>query len=177
MSPQLICLLGAECTGKTTLAIALAAHFGGLWVPEYLRHFCDLHGRIPTRDEQADIMRAQFDQEEQMATKARERGVDYVFCDSTPLLTAVYSEFYFSDSSLFECARALHARYVLTLLLQPDLPWQPDSLRRDGLAVRAHVHTRIQHALQAMHVSQIDVAGLDGARLQTAIEAVETLTC
>jgi nicotinamide riboside kinase len=177
MTPQLICLLGAESTGKTTLAQALAAHFGGLWVPEYLRVFCDQQGRAPHLDEQASIMRAQFDQEEQTVAKARESGVGYVFCDSTPLLTAVYSEFYFSDRSLFECARALHARYVLTLLLQPDLPWQPDGLQRDGDAVRARVHTRIQHALQAMHVSQIDVAGLDGARLQAAIEAVETLTC
>lgn len=177
MSPQLICLLGAECTGKTTLAQALAAHYGGLWVPEYLRTFCDQKGRAPERDEQVSIMRAQFDQEEQTAAKARATGVGYVFCDSTPLLTAVYSAFYFSDSSLFECARALHARYVLTLLLQPDLPWQPDGLQRDGDAVRARVHTRLQRALQAMHVSPIDVAGRGDARLQAAIEAVETLSC
>lgn len=176
-SPQRICLIGAECTGKTTLAQALAAHFGGLWVPEQLREFCDLQGRTPRADEQAAIMRAQFEREEQVAAQALQAGCDYVFCDSPPLLTAVYSDFYFSDQSLFECARALHARYALTLALQPDLPWQPDGLQRASEMERAAVHGRIQQALQAMHVPQIEVSGLHEARLQAAISAVETLTC
>ena len=34
---KLICIIGAECTGKTTLARALAAHFACPWVPEHLR--------------------------------------------------------------------------------------------------------------------------------------------
>jgi len=175
--PQLICLIGAECTGKTTLAQALAAHFSGLWVPEQLRSFCDLHGRTPRADEQAAIMRAQFEREEQVAAQALQAACGYVFCDSPPLLTAVYSDFYFSDQSLFDCARALHARYALTLVLSPDLPWQPDGLQRASEVVRAAVHSRIQHALQAMHMPQIEVAGLHEARLQAGIEAVETLTC
>jgi len=175
--PQRICLIGAECSGKTTLAQALAAHFGGLWVPEHLRVFCEQQGRTPRADEQAAIMRAQFDQEEQVAAQAMQTGCAYVFCDSAPLLTAVYSDFYFSDPSLFDCAHALHARYALTLVLPPDLPWQPDGLQRDGAAVRDAVHARLQHALQIMHVPQIEVAGLGDARLQAAIEAVETLTC
>ena len=50
--PVRVCLMGAECTGKSTLAQALAAHFGGLWVPEYLRAFCDRQGRTPTIDTQ-----------------------------------------------------------------------------------------------------------------------------
>lgn len=172
-----ICLIGAECTGKTTLAQALALHFGGLWVPEQLRAFCDLHGHTPRMEEQATIMRTQFEKEEQVAALARQAGCGYVFCDSPPLLTAIYSDYYFSDRSLFDCARALHARYALTLVLLPDLPWQPDGLQRASEAVRAAVHNRVQQALQAMHVPQIEVAGLHEARLQAAIEAVETLTC
>lgn len=176
-SPQLICLIGAECTGKTTLAQALALHFGGLWVPEQLRAFCDRHGRTPRMEEQADIMRAQFEREEQAAEQALQSAKGHVFCDSAPLLTAIYSDFYFSDPSLFDCARALHARYALTLVLPPDLPWQPDGQQRDSATVRAAIHTRIQHALQGMHLPHIEVAGRDDARLQAAIEAVETLTC
>lgn len=175
-SPQRICLIGAECTGKSTLAQALAVHFGGLWVPEQLRAFCDQHGRTPRMDEQAGIMRAQFEQEEQVAAQALQAGCGYVFCDSAPLLTAIYSAHYFSDRSLLDCAHTLHARYALTLLLQPDLPWQPDGLQRDGAGVRAAVQARVQHALQALHVPHIEVAGMADARFQAAILAVETLT-
>jgi len=174
--PQLICLIGAECTGKSTLAQALAAHFGGLWVPEHLRAFCDRQGRTPKMDEQSGIMRAQFEQEEQVAAQARQAGCTYVFCDSAPLLTAIYSEHYFSDRSLFECAHALHARYALTLMLCPDIRWQSDGLQREGDAVRSAVHTRIQHELQVMRVPQIEVTGREIARLRAAILAVETLT-
>lgn len=170
-----ICLIGAECTGKTTLAQALAAHFGGLWVPEHLRTFCELNGRTPSADEQAAVMRAQFEQEEQVAALALQTGAAYVFCDSAPLLTAIYSDFYFADRSLFDCAHALHARYALTLVLQADLPWQPDGLQRDGEAVRAAIQTRVQHALQALHVPHIEIEGMGDARLQAAILAVETL--
>ncbi len=171
-----ICLIGAECTGKSTLAQALAAHFGGLWVPEHLRTFCELNGRTPRADEQAAIMRAQFEQEEQVAAQALHTACGYVFCDGAPLLTAVYSDYYFSDRSLFDCAQALHARYALTLFMQPDLPWQSDGMQRDGEGVRAAVHARVQHALWTLHVHHLAVAGQHDARLQSAILAVETLT-
>ena len=175
-TPSLICLIGAECSGKTTLAQALAAHFGGLWVPEHLREFCVLHGRTPRADEQALVMRAQFEQEEAVAAQASQAGCPYVFCDSAPLLTAIYSDHYFSDSSLFDCAHALHARYALTLFLCADLPWVADGVQRDGDAVRATIHSQIQRVLQAWRYPEIEVAGRGESRLQAAILAVETLT-
>ena len=174
--PQRICLIGAECTGKSTLAQALASHFGGLWVPEHLRVFCDLHGRTPRSEEQAGIMRAQFEQEEAVFAQARQTGCGHVFCDSAPLLTAIYSDVYFSDRSLFDCAHVLHARYALTLVLMPNMPWQPDGLQRESESARTAVHHRVQQALRVMHVPHIEVEGLGDARLQAAILAVETLS-
>jgi nicotinamide riboside kinase len=173
--PQRICLIGAECTGKSTMAQALAAHFGGLWVPEYLRTFCEVQGRTPRVDEQAAIMRTQFDQEEQVAAQALATGCGHVFCDSAPLLTATYSEFYFSDTSLFVAAHALHGGYALTLLLQPDVPWVADAIQRDGAPVRTRVQALLQHTLQASRYPHIEVSGVGESRLQAAILAVETL--
>lgn len=175
-NPQLICLIGAECTGKTTLAKALAAHFSGLWVPEHLRAFCDLQGRTPRAEEQVLIMRAQLEQEEQVAALAGQTGRAYVICDGAPLLTAIYSDFYFADASLFECAHVLHTRYALTLLLQPDMPWVSDGLQRDGDPARAAIHARLRHELHAMGHPRIEVSGSGESRLQAAILAVETLT-
>ncbi|MFS2019786.1 AAA family ATPase, partial [Massilia sp. CT11-108] len=42
-----VALLGAESTGKSTLAQALAARYGTLWVPEYLREFVEVNARVP----------------------------------------------------------------------------------------------------------------------------------
>ena len=55
-----VCLLGAESTGKSTLAEGLAGRFGTLWNPEYGRPYTEL-GRDPaapwTSDELTHIER------------------------------------------------------------------------------------------------------------------------
>jgi nicotinamide riboside kinase len=175
--PLLVCLIGAECTGKTTLARALAQHFSGFSVPEYLRSFCDQQGRPPNADEQALVMRAQFEQEAQIVVQARQAGCGYVFCDTAPLLTAIYSDFYFADTSLYEAAHALYGRYALTLVLTPDVVWVPDGLQRDGNPARVAVQTMVQHVLQSRRYPYVEVSGAGDRRLQSAILAVETLSC
>ena len=173
---QRICLMGAECTGKTTLARALTQHFSGRWVPEYLRTFCSVQGRTPNLAEQRHVLCTQFEQEEQVVAQATQAGCAFVFCDTAPLLTAIYSGHYFADTSLLDSAHALHGSYVLSLVLQPDLPWQSDGLQRDGEGARLAIHQRVLQELQARRHPHIKVSGLAADRLQAAILAVETLS-
>jgi len=173
-APRLVCLVGAECTGKTTLATALAQHFGGLVVPETLRDFCDQRGRTPTLTEQAGLMDAQVAQEERVLALATQQGQRFIFCDTAPLLTAVYSEHYFADPSLYALAGVLHQRYALTLLLSPDLPWLADGLQRDGMAVRAQVHALLQRALTGC-TPLVLLSGTQASRSQAGVAAVQAL--
>jgi nicotinamide riboside kinase len=178
MEPRLICLIGAECTGKTTLAQALADQMGGLWVPEYLRQFTQTHGRTPQRAEQLHILQEQLRMETEALDLARQQGRSVVFCDTAPLLTAVYSDCVFADASLYPLARSLHARYAMTLFLQPDFPWQADGLQRDGPEARAAVHGAIERALVASGGGGGDawpvvrIAGTAAQRLALACDAV-----
>ncbi len=94
-----------------------------------------------------------------------------IFCDTAPLMTAVYSAHYFNDPSLYPAAHAHHYRYALTLLLQPDLPWQADGVQRDGAAAQAAVHALLLRELAA-HQPVVGIAGCGEARLQAAINAV-----
>jgi len=173
-----ICLLGAECTGKTTLARALALHFSGRYVPETLRQFCETHGRTPTQAEQSTLIDLQLAQEdhaehaEPVEQRGSQLGHDLLFCDTAPLLTAVYSQHYFDDHSLTERARSLHPRYSLTLLLEPDLPWVADGVQRDGPSVRAQVHILLLQALVGA-TNVVPVRGTGQFRTQTAISAME----
>ena len=57
---MVVAVLGAESTGKSTLALALQAALATdgrrvASVGEVLREFCDAHGRTPRRHEQAGI--------------------------------------------------------------------------------------------------------------------------
>lgn len=169
--PRLICLMGAECTGKTTLAQALAQHFGGVWVAEYLRSFCQLNGRTPQAHEQRQICLAQLRAQRQALASARQRGAGMVFCDTSALQTAVYSAFYFADHALLAQARTLHARYALTLLLAPDLPWVADGVQRDGRPVQFQIHALIQQSLATMP-GVVPIHGQGPARWQLALAAV-----
>lgn len=164
----LVALLGAECTGKSTLADALARHFNAGLVTEYLREWCDTHGRTPLRHEQAHIA---AEQAARMAGAAG--GHDLVICDTTPLITALCSEHYFDDPSLTAGALALQRRCDLTLLCAPDLPWEADGFLRDGPGVRAAFDARVRAALTAGGLPWVDIAGSHAQRRATAIAAVQ----
>lgn len=169
---KLICIIGAESTGKTTLAQALAAQFDCLWVPEYLRAFCELRGRTPTQHEQSMILKTQVIDEMSAKVRARGRNRPYVFCDTAPLLTAIYSDFVFGDQSLYARARALHSRYALTLLLEPDIAWVADGLQREGAHVREPITNLIERELAAINASVVHISGQGDARVQAAAQAI-----
>jgi nicotinamide riboside kinase len=172
MQAQLICLIGAECTGKTSLAQALSEQLNGLWVPEYLRTFCNARGRTPTQQEQAHIMETQFQHEAAARQLAGVQCKRWVFCDTAPLLTAVYSDFIFCDTSLLASARMLHTRYALTLLLEPDIAWVADGVQRDGDHVRAPIQTMLEAELARIGHPVARVSGAGPARLVAALQAI-----
>lgn len=141
---QRVAILGAESTGKSTLAAALAAHYGTLWVPEYLREFVETHKRTPQAGEQFHIATTQVARE----TAAMQDARAWLFCDTTPLMTAVYSRYYFAHPDAALAQLAAKHRYDVTIVAAPTNPWIGDGLMRDGDAVRQAVHQLVIDALQ-----------------------------
>lgn len=171
-----IAIVGAESTGKTALAQALAGRMGALsglrctWVPEHLRAWCDAQGRTPRADEQAAIAATQ-----QGWIDAAAASHDVVVCDTTPLMTAVYSDLLFGDCSGTAQAVDWQRRCAITLLSALDIEWQPDGLQRDGPQVRLPVDQRLRALLLAHRLPWAPVAGLGPARVEAAIDAVAPL--
>ena len=171
-----IAVLGAESSGKTTLAAALAQRLGeetGLrctWVPEWLRTWCAREGRTPRLDEQAAIARVQHEHIDAAAA-----GHDVVVCDTTALTTAVYSRLVFGDRSLDASAVALHRRVDITLLTALDLPWVPDGHQRDGAHVRAPVDATLRELLVEHRLDWTLVSGRGERRTESALDAVAPL--
>jgi len=138
MTLQRIAILGAESTGKSTLAPALAARYGTLWVPEYLREFVETHERVPFEHDQVGIARTQRAREDALATSPEARR--FLFCDTTPLVTAVYSRIYWGRVPPELLAMEAAHDYAVTLVTGLDLPWVPDGLQRESEEVRRRVH-------------------------------------
>lgn len=161
MSVARIAILGAESSGKSTLAAALAEHYHTLWVPEYLREFVDTQGRVPREDDQYGIALTQKQREDAAALRA----VRYLFCDTTPLMTALYSKVYWGrvDAQL-GILDSVHD-YALTLVTAPDGPWVPDGLQRESEAVRQSVHALVLANLRARGIAHTVVSGSPAQRM------------
>lgn len=170
-----VCLLGGESTGKSTLALALQHRLERvhglrvLLVPEYLRTWCEEKGRAPKRHEQAAIAN---EQSRRIIEAAQQPGIDLVIADTSALMVAVYSELYFADASLLSAARAEQSRYALSLLTGLDLPWTPDGLFRDSPAVRDATDTLLRRELDAACLPYQTIYGQPDARLHQALRAV-----
>ncbi len=170
-----IAILGAECTGKTTLAAQLAAASSlrgqsAHAVGEVLREWCEQHGRTPQAHEQVAIAQAQAQREFAAGT------CDVLLADTTPLMTAVYSDVLLGDSSLYPFALAHHARYDLTLVMGMDLPWVADGIQRDGALVQAQVDARLRAVLQGHGIRFSVVYGYKAQRCECALRAIDQVS-
>ena len=174
--PLRIAIVGAESTGKTALTRALAVELTTLtglrctWVGEWLRSWCEREGRTPRPDEQSAIARQQ-----QALIDEAAAAHDLVVCDTTPLMTAVYSGLLFNDHGLDAYAVEQQRRCQLTLLTALDIAWQPDGLQRDGPQVRTPVDNRVRALLTGHALPWSLVAGQGAARLAAAVNAVAPL--
>lgn len=173
MTAFVVALLGAESTGKTTLANELGAALAARGervavVGEYLREFCDREGRTPLMAEQRSIAAEQTRRIAQAATQH-----DVVIADTTALMIAVYSDHVFDDLALYDEALAAHARADLTLLTALDLPWRADGLQRDGPHVREPVDAKVRAALARAALGCAVVFGEGETRLANALAAIE----
>jgi len=187
-----IAIVGAESTGKTTLAQALAEALatGGssgrstgsssagstpaprvALVEETLREWCQTAGRTPRREEQLGILLEHHRRIDEAALTH-----DVVVADTTALMTHVYSDLLFGDASLRPAALERHRTMHFTLLTALDLPWVPDGHQRDGEHVRMPVDERLRAVLLGEALPFAVIAGHGPARLAQALAALSALS-
>lgn len=136
-----VCLVGAESTGKTTLAKQLADYYQTVWVPEYGREYAE---RKLEKDgyynwsskEFAHIAKTQCEREEAAALRANK----LLICDTDAFATSIWHRRYMGKrSSEAEAIAAAHRRPDLYLLTDSKSPFVQDGTR-DGEHVREWMH-------------------------------------
>ncbi len=164
-----IAILGAESTGKSTLAEALAAHYRTAWVPEYLREFVETFQRTPRADEQFMIATTQRQREKEAERHANR----LLFCDTTPLMTMVYSEHYFGQADMALARLAAAYDYAATIVTAPTMPWVADGMQRESDEVRQKVHARL---LCKLRDAGITYRLVDGCMQQREMQTIAYLS-
>lgn len=170
-----IAILGAECSGKTTLAKRLAAEltrqgFSACFVAEALREWCDRNQRTPKANEQTDIAKLQIQRIQDAP------AVDYLIADTTALITAIYSEIIFNDPSLYPLALENQQSFDLTLVMGLDLLWVADGIQRDGVAIQSEFDAKLRLVLQRQGIGFSVIYGTGDERFDNAMTAVATIS-
>ncbi len=167
---RLVGLIGAECTGKSSVASALSAELGAIHVPEALRSFVETRGRVPEAADQAGIL---SEQRAGVEMARLDHPDSLIVCDPLPLMTAIYGIAYFGDRDLLDAGLANARAYDLIWWCRPDLPWAPDGNQRDGLERREQVDALIDEIVRDCGLQVIELRGSIDERIVTAIDSLQ----
>ncbi|AYA36595.1 cytidyltransferase-like domain-containing protein [Hymenobacter oligotrophus] len=157
---QRVVLLGAESTGKSTLAAALARRFGSCHVAEYGRTLWEAqHGHL-AYDDLLRIARRHRALEDEATPQARH----WLFVDTNALTTLFYSYAYYgrAEPELHALAHECSTRYQHSFVCAPDFPFEQDGTRAPAAA---------QAAQQAAVLLQLGLLGISYTVLTGSVEA------
>ncbi|MHB8882951.1 MAG: AAA family ATPase [Thermodesulfovibrionales bacterium] len=171
-----VCIVGAESTGKTTLAQRLAEHYQTNWVPEYGREYCAekwKDGNITddwVSEEFVAIATEQGRREDQASRSANK----VLICDTDPFATSIWHERYMISRSIEVESIAHKRRYDLYILTGDEIPFEQDGLR-DGEHIRHWMHGRFIEALTEKKCPWVLVSGDLADRISQAVRYIDDI--
>ncbi|MDW8330616.1 MAG: ATP-binding protein [Cyclobacteriaceae bacterium] len=165
-----VAIVGPECSGKTTLAEALARHYQTVWVPEYARDYLERLSRPYTQDDLLVIAHGQIQLEDEYA----QRTANLLICDTNLLVIKIWSEFKYGTCHP-EILHHLHNRhYDLHLLTHPDVPWQDDP-QREHPDKRDLLFSIYKSEINKLNVRYEEIFGPTEERMKRATLAIDSI--
>jgi NadR type nicotinamide-nucleotide adenylyltransferase len=174
-----VVLIGAESTGKSTLAAELAGHYATSWVPEYGREYWEkkvaglrMDGPLPGwTDEEFVHIAAEQQRREDLGARTANK---VLLCDTNAFATGMWFERY--QGRRGAAVDAIGRRDVahLYLLTEPDFPFVQDGWR-DGASIRDWMHGQFVDALAQTGVPTVRLRGTPQERHAAARSAIDAL--
>jgi NadR type nicotinamide-nucleotide adenylyltransferase len=169
-----ICVLGAESTGTTTLAKALADKLETVWVPEFGREYSELkiakHDPVWRTEEFEAIAEEQNRREDFTARNANR----ILICDTNAFATRLWHRRYIGHESVKVAEIACAAQCDLYLLTGDEIPFVQDGLR-DGEHIRHEMHLWFEKALAKQSVPWHLLRGSHEDRLDRGVRLIRDL--
>ena len=168
---RLVAVVGPESTGKTTLALEMAAAFAVPCLPEYAREFLEERlGRTGDasydEDDLAAIAREHMRREAAFVRSAARGGV----IDTDLIVILIWWNERFGESPAWLHHAIARQPKRLYLLCAPDLPWQADPLR-ESEHDRQRLFDVYQAVLTDLRLPFAIIAGKGRPRLDAARNA------
>lgn len=169
-----VCVLGAESTGTTTLAKALAEQLHTVWVEEYGRDYSAMklaHGDPTWRTEEFTLIAEEQTRREDAAARQANR---VLICDTNAFATALWHRRYLGGRSQAVEGIARRGRCDLYLLTGDEVPFVQDGLR-DGEHIRHTMHRWFEEALARQGMPWHVLRNSHEERLREALGLVRAL--
>ncbi|WP_246222895.1 AAA family ATPase [Draconibacterium halophilum] len=125
---KIVAITGAESTGKSTLAKALAKHYNLPFVPEFARGYVEQLQRSYTYEDVILIAQKQVEQYNEMVSKQ----VPLIILDTWLLITKIWLDVVYGIVPEWIDQTIKETRIDVFLVCDTDLPWVPDSVRENG---------------------------------------------
>lgn len=166
-----IVVIGAECSGKSTLCQALSDSMGVPWVPEYAREYLEQIDRPYNETDLLEIAKGQLGLEDRhLATNP-----EFLICDTDLNVIKVWSEVRFENCDPQILQLIATRSYDLYLLAHCDLPWTADPLREHpDPADRIRFYREYQNIVAESGIPWATVEGNEAERLQQALAAIRS---
>lgn len=157
-----IVFLGAESTGKSTLAEYMASKYATQFMREYGREYWErmnVDGKL-TKTQLLNIATKHVEMEERLVNESNR----FLFVDTNAITTYMFSVYYHGevDPLLEELAKKAQTRYDLTCLCGDDIPYVEDGTR-DGEEHR--------HRFQEMIIEDLNQRGVQYVTLKGNLQA------
>jgi NadR type nicotinamide-nucleotide adenylyltransferase len=162
-----IVITGAESTGKSTLAEALATNYQTKWIPEFSRLYVENLHRSYTYSDIEIIARHQITEEQNI-----DPGISLVFFDTWLIITKVWFEFVFGKCPVWLHESILQSKIDLFLVCDIDIPWIPDPVRENGGENRRILHNIYIEQIKSFGFNYQIISGVGEERTIRALNII-----
>lgn len=153
-----VAFVGAQSTGKSTIAEAMAKKYNTNFMFEYGRYHWDVYqkDRIETLEQIEEITERHIEMEEKRLKTANK----YLFTDTCPIVTLRYAYDWHGRATdkLLEMAKTAESRYDIFFLCGDEIPYA-DTPERDGIEQRRAFQRQIEAELLTRKIPYIPLSG------------------
>ena len=170
---RVVVITGAESTGKSALAAAIAQQLGVPLALEFAREYAERASRPLTAADVEPIAMGQRALEDAAIARA---GGGLAVLDTDLRSTIVYAQYYYPDAELPTWLPAAVAARLpaLYLICETDIPWVRDPVR-DSAEARQALQQRLAAVVRQSGAPVVTVRGALHDRLQSALSTIASL--
>ncbi|WP_163323482.1 AAA family ATPase [Draconibacterium mangrovi] len=168
---KIIAITGAESTGKSTLAKALATHYKVPFVPEFARNYVEQLHRSYTYNDVILIAQKQVEQYNEMVLQQP----PLIILDTWLLITKIWLDVVFGKVPAWIEETIKETRIDTFLVCDTDLPWVPDNVRENGGTNREKLQKTYIEEIKNYRFSYHLIKGNYEERKKAAIQVISSL--